>query len=250
MDQLPTRTPVDRSGPTGAPAPWIILASDGPATRLASLVPTVSMRVVDTVEALARAIASEPPPRVIVLTAPPARLADIALVARLRERHPDLVAILLDPPEAISERLWALELGLTEALPSNVDLEELVGRLRILTRPGAPARAPVGTAIGPGLSLDTTAHELRLDGSVIRLRPREYQLLELLAANPGRAFSRRELLEQIWANHRHVGPRTVDVHVRWLRAKIEQRPTEPRYLVTVRGVGYRLDAVGPSVTVS
>jgi DNA-binding response OmpR family regulator len=231
--------------PVPDPVPWIILARDGPATGLASLLPTVAMRLLIVADDLAGALASENP-NVVILTAPPARLADIALVGRLREQRPGLVAILLDPPEAVSERLWALELGLTEALPSTVDMEELVGRLRVLTRHRPMAGLPPGTPIGPGLYLDTTAHELRLNNAVIRLRPREYQLLELLSANPGRAFSRRELLERIWGNHRHVGPRTVDVHVRWLRAKIEEEPTEPRYLVTVRGVGYRLDANGSS----
>ena len=247
MDRSPSPVRAGSTGPMTDAVPWVILARDGPATRLASLLPAVSMLVLESPVGFARAVSSAAP-NVIVLTAPPARLADIALVGRLRERHPELVAILLDAPEAVSERLWALELGLTDALPSNVDVEELVGRLRVLTRARTSIPPAVGTPIGPGLSLDTTAHELRLDGSVIRLRPREYQLLEVLAANPGRAFSRRELLELIWGNHRHVGPRTVDVHVRWLRSKIEKQPADPRYLVTVRGVGYRLDATTSSLT--
>ncbi len=84
------------------------------------------------------------------------------------------------------------------------------------------------------------AHELRRDGQVIHLRPKEFGLLALLAAHPGRAYTRRELLHLVWGPAHVGGPRTVDVHVRWLRSKIEPGP-EPAYLVTVRGVGYRLD---------
>jgi DNA-binding response OmpR family regulator len=89
--------------------------------------------------------------------------------------------------------------------------------------------------------LDLLAHELRRDGRPIPLRPKEYQLLATLAANPGRAFSRRQLLDLAWDRDRDIDTRTVDVHVHWLRAKIEASPRHPTHLITVRGFGYRLD---------
>jgi DNA-binding response OmpR family regulator len=76
---------------------------------------------------------------------------------------------------------------------------------------------------------------------VVHLRPKEYGLLALLAAHPGRAYSRRDLLDRVWGPHHRGGMRTVDVHVRWLRSKIEPVPDQPVLLVTVRGIGYRLD---------
>ena len=69
-------------------------------------------------------------------------------------------------------------------------------------------------------------------------------LLAMLAAHPGRAYTRRQLLDRVWGPGHAGDPRTVDVHVRWLRSKIEQQPEAPEHLVTVRGVGYRLDAGG------
>jgi hypothetical protein len=99
------------------------------------------------------------------------------------------------------------------------------------------ARLPVAEAT----VLDLLAHELRRDGRPIPLRPKEYQLLVTLAANPGRAFSRRQLLDLAWDRERDIDTRTVDVHVHWLRAKIEASPRHPTHLITVRGFGYRLD---------
>jgi DNA-binding response OmpR family regulator len=106
-----------------------------------------------------------------------------------------------------------------------------------LGRAGLEARLPVAEAT----ILDLRAHELRRDGRTIPLRPKEYQLLATLAANPGRAFSRRQLLDLAWDRERDIDTRTVDVHVHWLRAKIEATPRNPIHLVTVRGFGYRLD---------
>jgi DNA-binding response OmpR family regulator len=85
------------------------------------------------------------------------------------------------------------------------------------------------------------AHELRRGGAIVHLRPKEFGLLATLAAHPGRAYTRRELLDRVWGSGHGSGPRTVDVHVRWLRSKIEPDPEHPLHLVTVRGVGYRLD---------
>jgi DNA-binding response OmpR family regulator len=102
---------------------------------------------------------------------------------------------------------------------------------------GLEARLPVAEST----VLDLRAHELRRDGRAIPLRPKEYQLLATLAANPGRAFSRRQLLDLAWDRDRDVDTRTVDVHVHWLRAKIEATPRHPTHLITVRGFGYRLD---------
>ena len=95
--------------------------------------------------------------------------------------------------------------------------------------------------VAESIVLDLLAHELRRDGRAIPLRPKEYQLLATLAANPGRAFSRRQLLDLAWDRDRDIDTRTVDVHVHWLRAKIEASPRHPTHLVTVRGFGYRLD---------
>jgi DNA-binding response OmpR family regulator len=95
--------------------------------------------------------------------------------------------------------------------------------------------------VAEGFELDLAARELRHAGVPVHLRPREFQLLATLAADPGRAFTRRQLMDLAWEPELHVDPRTVDVHVHWLRSKIEATPARPTHLVTIRGFGYRLD---------
>jgi DNA-binding response OmpR family regulator len=98
--------------------------------------------------------------------------------------------------------------------------------------------------VADGFDLDIVARVLRHHERQVHLRPREYELLATFATNPGRAFTRRQLMALAWDLHSGVGQRTVDVHVHWLRSKIERRPAQPAHLVTVRGFGYRLDPAG------
>ena len=91
------------------------------------------------------------------------------------------------------------------------------------------------------LEVDRAAHVVRKAGAPIEVRPREFDLLALLVSNPGRAYTREQILSALWG-HNYVGDeRTVDVHVRWLREKIEDDPAQPGRIVTLRGVGYRFD---------
>jgi DNA-binding response OmpR family regulator len=112
--------------------------------------------------------------------------------------------------------------------------------LQVATFAGVPTSLPVAD----GYELDMVGRELRHRGVVVHLRPREFDLLATLAANPGRAFTRRQLLDLAWHLDGGIGPRAVDVHVHWLRAKIERRPAQPIHLITVRSFGYRLDPAG------
>jgi DNA-binding response OmpR family regulator len=98
--------------------------------------------------------------------------------------------------------------------------------------------------VAAGCELDLFAHELRRDGRLVHLRPKEFDLLAVLASHPGRAWTRRQLLDRAWGHGHDGDPRTIDVHVRWLRSKVEPEPEQPAHLVTVRGVGYRLDPPG------
>ena len=95
--------------------------------------------------------------------------------------------------------------------------------------------------VADGFDLDLVGRRLRHDGRPVHLRPREFDLLATLASNPGRAFTRGQLIALAWDSEGQIGPRTVDVHIHWLRAKLERQPRQPIYLVTVRGFGYRLD---------
>lgn len=91
------------------------------------------------------------------------------------------------------------------------------------------------------LTIDQISHSVTLGDKTIEMKPREFSLLALLASNKGRAFTRNQILERLWG-HDYIGDsRTVDVHVRWLREKIELDPSKPRRIVTIRGLGYRFD---------
>jgi DNA-binding response OmpR family regulator len=162
------------------------------------------------------------------------------VMRRLRGARPSTRTLYLTPRSAEGERLAALEAGVDEVLSEPISRSELVGRLRLLLRRARPARLS-RLPIGRDLELDLDRHELWRDGDWVHLRPKEARLLELFARAPGRVLSREHILERVWGRD-HVGdPRTVDVHVRWLRSKIEPDPHEPVWLLTVRGVGYRLE---------
>lgn len=162
------------------------------------------------------------------------------VMRRLRVVRSSTRTLYLTPRSAESERLAALEAGVDDVVSEPITRSELAGRLRLLLRRARPtirSRLP----IGHHLELDLDRHELWRDGVWVHLRPKEARLLELFARAPGRVLSREHILEHVWGPD-HVGdPRTVDVHVRWLRAKLEPRPHAPVCLLTVRGVGYRLE---------
>lgn len=239
----------DPGGPRSRPAvadgrggsPWLVLAIDGPAIELSAHAPAVIVRITNDSLGFRDLLLAERP-RVVVCAQPPADAEDLALVAGERRRRSGMRAVHLAPPDSVSERLRALELGFDDALTTATPAAELAGRLKLLE---SKARARAGgdavLRMAADLELDLMAHELRRSGEVVHLRPKEYGLLALLAAHPGRAYTRRQLLDRVWGPDHVGGPRTVDVHVRWLRAKIEPDPERPVHLVTVRGVGYRLD---------
>jgi DNA-binding response OmpR family regulator len=164
----------------------------------------------------------------------------LAVMRRLRGARSTARTLYLTPRSAESERLAALEAGVDDVLSEPVTRSELVGRLRFLLRRARPTRRS-RLPISRELELDLDRRELWRDGDRVHLRPKEARLLELFARSPGRVLSRAHILERVWGPDHDGDPRTVDVHVRWLRAKIEPQPHDPVLLLTVRGVGYRLD---------
>ncbi len=180
-------------------------------------------------------------PRVVVLCVPPGSASEVDLVASERRRRPRLRVALLNGRDRVDERLDALRLGFDAALPLDLDPDELRGRLALLAEQSREPRNGHRLHIADGIELDLESRELRRDGRQSHLRPKEFGLLDFLARHPGRTFTRRQLLDRVWHQDRDGDQRTVDVHVRWLREKLEVDPEHPRLLLTVRGVGYRLD---------
>lgn len=220
---------------------WLVLAVDGPAMELVAHAAPETVRILADPRRFRDVLLAERP-RIVVCAEPPAGPAELELVSRERVRRPSMRVVHLAPPDAVEARLNALRLGFDDTLPATVPALELAARLGWLASrakvQGANARV---IAITDEFELDLVAHELRRGGSAVHLRPKEYGLLALLAAHPGRAYTRRQLLDRVWGHEHDGGSRTVDVHVRWLRSKIETDPDRPLHLVTVRGVGYRLD---------
>jgi DNA-binding response OmpR family regulator len=232
--------------PPGARAPepppdWLVLASASDRNVLVEVSSGHVVTVVagsDFVRLLAQLA-----PRLVVMSSPPAGPSELLAAVAERRRRPGLRLILLNQPADVAGRLHALAQGFDEALPMSIDPEELTGRaLHLLLDDGRLAALDARPIeIAAGVQLDLVARRVRRAGVEIHLRPREYALIAHLATHPGRVFTRRELVTHAWGAGYSGGSRTVDVHVRWLRAKIERDPAQPAHLVTVRGVGYRLD---------
>jgi DNA-binding response OmpR family regulator len=140
------------------------------------------------------------------------------------------------------DTVLGLELGADDYITKPFSIREFRSRVRaLLRRAGAARDAPSAEPIeASGLSLDPDRRASTLDGKPLDLTYVEFELLRTLVAQPGKVFSRRALLQAIWGDSAYREPRTIDVHVRHLREKVERDPSEPELILTVRGAGYRL----------
>jgi two-component system, OmpR family, response regulator RegX3 len=152
--------------------------------------------------------------------------------------------LMLTARTAEVDRVVGLEVGADDYVTKPFSIRELVARIHAVLRRRRLDRDEEGAYRRIGsLELDFRRHEVRVDGSTVVLTPTEFKLLSLLASEPERVFGRRELMRELWESD-HVGDeRNVDAHVVHLRRKVEDDPAQPRRILTVRGVGYRLAAV-------
>jgi DNA-binding response OmpR family regulator len=163
---------------------------------------------------------------------------------RLRTSRTTPVIMLTARGEEI-DRVLGLEVGADDYLAKPFSFRELLARIRsLMRRVQLDRQASQIQAVDLGrLSLDPVSRRVFRGGQELQLSTREFDLLSLLMKNAGRALSRDELLTQVWGSDWIGDPRTLDVHVRWLRIKIEEDPASPQYIQTVRGFGYRFAGV-------
>jgi len=139
------------------------------------------------------------------------------------------------------DKVVGLELGADDYVTKPYSPRELVARIRAVLRRGAePDLSPQTLEAGP-VRMDVERHVVTVDGGEQRLPLKEFELLEMFLRNPGRVLTRGQLIDRVWGSDDVGDTKTLDVHVKRLRAKLEPDPSEPKYLVTVRGLGYKLD---------
>jgi DNA-binding response OmpR family regulator len=138
------------------------------------------------------------------------------------------------------DRVLGLEMGADDYLAKPFSFRELLARMRAIFRRMAFEEAPKATQIEIGdVRLDIGAHKVYKRDQEVTLTQKEYDLLHTLMSHAGQVVSRAELLDQVWGIEWLGDTRTLDVHIRWVREKVEEDPSQPRYIQTVRGVGYR-----------
>ncbi|MES2464676.1 MAG: response regulator transcription factor [Armatimonadota bacterium] len=172
-------------------------------------------------------------------------------VCRLIRQSGNTVPILmLTARVSESDRVQGLEAGADDYLVKPFGMRELMARIRALLRrslvnttsaagekEGKDTPTIASTALG--LILDPEKREASLHDQPLTLSRKEFDLLLLLASHPGKVFNRQTLLDRVWGEDAYVDDRTIDVHIRWLREKVEPVPGKPKYLITLRGVGYK-----------
>jgi DNA-binding response OmpR family regulator len=179
-------------------------------------------------------------PDLVVLDVMLPKLDGFSVLSKLR-RIADVPVILLTARTEEPDRVLGLELGADDYVVKPFSPRELAARVRSVLRRARGTAAPSRLEFD-GLSIDGNTREVVVDGELVELTPKEFDLIAFLAASPRQVFSRGQLLEQVWdSSADYQDPSTVTVHVRRLRQKIEADPDQPRWITTVWGVGYRFE---------
>lgn len=163
-------------------------------------------------------------------------------VCRQLRRETEIPIIMLTARKDEVDRVLGLELGADDYVTKPFSPRELVARVKAILRRSRPREDGDGESpeiSRTGLIVDLDRRAASLDGRILNLTFTEFELLHILAKNPGRAFTRDDLLMRVWGQDFFGDARTVDVHVRHLREKLLEDPQNPRFIETVRGVGYR-----------
>jgi DNA-binding response OmpR family regulator len=172
-------------------------------------------------------------------------------ITRILRKEMNVLILMLTAKDGEIDRVLGLEIGADDYMTKPFSLRELLARVKAMLRREEMIReevagekiesTPKDILVFGDLSINISRHEVIYKDEVLSLKPKEYELLLYLVKHRGQVLTRDLILEEVWGWDFVGGTRTVDVHIRWLRAKIEPDPQEPKRIVTVRGTGYRFD---------
>jgi DNA-binding response OmpR family regulator len=196
----------------------------------------------DGVAGVQAALSDKPDAVVLDLMLP--KMDGLAVCRELREKAPYIPILMLTAKDDVVDKVLGLEMGADDYITKPFSLRELEARIKsVLRRVAAAARTESATDEAPivrgKLRIDPTKREVMVGDRQVELTPKEFELLRLFAANPGRVFPRKYLLEKIWDYSYEGYDRTIDSHINRLRAKIEENPENPQMVLTVWGIGYK-----------
>ena len=159
---------------------------------------------------------------------------------QLRLRGP-VPVIMVTARDSEIDKVVGLELGADDYVTKPFSHRELVARIRAVLRRGQDVELVPDVVESSGVRMDVERHEVSVDGNRVKLALKEFELLEMLLRNAGRVMTRGQLIDRIWGADYVGDTKTLDVHVKRLRSKLEADPANPRYLITVRGLGYKFE---------
>jgi two-component system, OmpR family, response regulator RegX3 len=159
---------------------------------------------------------------------------------QLRQRGP-VPVIMVTARDSEIDKVVGLELGADDYVTKPFSQRELVARIRAVLRRGQEVELVPDVVESAGVRLDVERHEVSVDGKLVKLALKEFELLEILLRNAGRVMTRSQLIDRIWGADYVGDTKTLDVHVKRLRTKIEADPASPSHLITVRGLGYKFE---------
>jgi two-component system response regulator RegX3 len=163
-------------------------------------------------------------------------------VCRRIRQVSNVPVIMVSAKDSEVDKVVGLELGADDYVTKPYSPRELVARIRAVLRRGQEVEQASPTLEAGPVRMDVERHVVTVNGQETRLPLKEFELLEMLLRNPGRVLTRGQLIDRVWGADYVGDTKTLDVHVKRLRAKIEPDPSAPTYLVTVRGLGYKLEA--------
>ena len=168
-------------------------------------------------------------------------LSGIEVCKQLRSRS-DVPIIMLTAKDTEVDKVVGLELGADDYVTKPYSKAELIARIRaVLRRQGDVSNAPDGLITAGPVRIDTERHQVNINNELISLPLKEFELLEFLVRNSGRVLTRSQLIDRVWGSDYFGDTKTLDVHVKRLRAKVEKDPANPVFIQTIRGLGYKFE---------